>query len=73
MKVNPNGFAARLKFCANSSQRVNKNKTRIFFLANVKAQSKEDFSDKLGFKVNEDLGKYLRILLLHLKVTMNMY
>lgn len=52
---------------------MNKNKTRIFFLANVKAQSKEDFSEKLGFKVNEDLGKYLRILLLHLKVTMNMY
>ena len=53
-------------FCDASSQKVNAAKTKVFFFSrNVNHVQARELSQKLGFSLTSDLGKYLGVLLLH--------
>lgn len=55
-------------FCQSSGQKVNKEKTRIFFSNNVSWQHRIEINEALGWQRTEDLGKYLGVPLLHKRV-----
>ena len=52
-------------FCESSGQKVNSDKTRIYFSDNVCSQVREQISSSLGFQRTADLGKYLGVPLFH--------
>ncbi|KAL4336634.1 hypothetical protein AHAS_Ahas12G0029800 [Arachis hypogaea] len=60
-------------FCDSSGQKVNKEKTRIFFSKNVGHTVKDDIRRVLQFSIMQDLKKYLGVLILHSRVTKNTY
>ena len=50
-------------------KKINKSKTRVFFLKKVKRMVASQMSDTLGFSIMENLGKYLNTPLLHKRVS----
>lgn len=54
-------------FCESSSEKVSKEKTRIFFSHNVHWSVREEINNGLGFQRIDDLGRYLGINLHHHK------
>ena len=56
-------------FCEASGQKVNAQKTRVFFSHNVNHNIRSQLSDSLGFTMAADLGKYLGVPLHHKKVS----
>ena len=52
-------------FCASSGQKVNNQKSCVFFSKNVSLARKQDLSNALGMRLTSDLGKYLGIPLFH--------
>ena len=57
-------------FCQATGQRMNKDKTRIYFSKNVHFTRAVEMSQRMGVKLTGDLGKYLGIPLLHKKLTL---
>ncbi|KAH1056575.1 hypothetical protein J1N35_034640 [Gossypium stocksii] len=53
--------------------KVSVQKTKIYFLKNVKDDLKQQLSDNLGFARVNDLGKYLSVPLLHQMVSKGTY
>ncbi|XP_024039517.1 uncharacterized protein LOC112098126 [Citrus clementina] len=60
-------------FCASSREKVNKQKFQVFFSKNVKPCIVSNIGTALGFSVTTDLGNYLGMPLLHLRVSKAMY
>lgn len=60
-------------FCSSSGQKVNNEKTRVFFSANVHNHRRQEISDILGFSRTNDLGKYLGVPIHHGRVTKQTY
>lgn len=60
-------------FCNFSGQKVNANKTKVFFSRNVNHLKKEQICEIMGFGCTSDLGKYLGTPLLHKRVTRGTY
>ncbi|XP_057760081.1 uncharacterized protein LOC130980412 [Arachis stenosperma] len=60
-------------FCNSSGQRVNNEKTRVFFSNNINHNIREGVSEVLQFSRTNDLGKYLGVPLLHSRVTDSTY
>ena len=60
-------------FCATSSQKVNKEKTKMFFSRNVNHNYAKEICNNLGFSSIGDLGKYIGIPLHHRNVTKATY
>lgn len=60
-------------FCNSSSQKVNADKTRVFFSKNVNHTRAHQISGELGFRLTADLGKYLGALLHHGQVSRSTY
>ena len=56
-------------FCDAFDQKVNKDKTRVFFLGNVNYNRSREFGEYLGFQQSFDLDKNLGVPLLHKKVS----
>lgn len=56
-------------FCCKSSHRFNMQKNQIFFSKNVNHDLKVNISCSFGFSHEDNLGKYLEVLLLHQRVT----
>lgn len=54
-------------FCASSGQKVNYEKTRIYFLGNVHWLNRNLIVQQLGYQGTPDLGKYLGVPLHHQK------
>ncbi|KAF7830019.1 reverse transcriptase [Senna tora] len=52
-------------FCISSGQKVNADKTRVFFSRNVSFLGGGTLSNALGFTSTNDLGKYLGVPLIH--------
>lgn len=60
-------------FCTSSGQRVNKEKTRIFFSKNASPSIISDIGSSLGFKVTKNLGRYLGTPLIHGRKSRSLY
>ncbi|XP_012090889.1 uncharacterized protein LOC105648985 [Jatropha curcas] len=60
------------EFCE-SGQKVNANKTHVFFSKNVSSNLKMQMSRALGFKATDNLGKYLGVSLLHGRINLASY
>lgn len=60
-------------FCEALGQIINVAKTKILFLKNVSISLANSISMNNGFKVSKDLSKYLRIPLLHQRLTKQTY
>ncbi|XP_050207419.1 uncharacterized protein LOC126656837 [Mercurialis annua] len=56
-------------FCSASGQRVNKEKTKVFFSSKVSVNEGNILAASLGFSKTLDLGKYLGMPLIHGRVT----
>lgn len=56
-------------FCTSSGQKVNCDKTRVFFSKNVHWNVRNELSEALGFQRTDDLGKYLGVPVLHSRVS----
>ena len=52
-------------FCDMAGQKVNKNKSKIFFSPNVSVQVKLDICQQLGIQATNNLGRYLGFPILH--------
>ena len=52
-------------FCSSSGQKVNQNKSCVFFSKNVCLARHQELSDLLGFHLTSNLRKYLGVPLLH--------
>ena len=52
-------------FCNMAAQRINVNKSRIFFSPNVSGRKKNSICRKLGLMATQNLGRYLGFPLLH--------
>lgn len=61
------------QFCESSSQKVNVNKTRVFFSKNISTAKANQLSSFLGFQVTKDLGKYLGAPLIHNRHSKSIY
>lgn len=48
-------------FCNSSSQKINNDKTRIYFSRNVNWNVRQHISDSFGFQRMDGLGKYLGV------------
>lgn len=57
------------RFCEASGQKMNKNKTRVYFSRNVHISRGISLSHTMGIGLTGDLGKYLGIPLLHKKAS----
>ena len=55
-------------FCRSSGQKVNKDKSRIFFSKNVPLSIQCDIANRSGLRRSDDLGLHLGIPLLHKRV-----
>ena len=55
-------------FCASSSHKISKDKTRIFFSNNVHHVWANEIASAFGFTLTNDLGKYLGVPLHHSRV-----
>ncbi|EEF28146.1 conserved hypothetical protein [Ricinus communis] len=62
-----------LDFCTWSRQKINKAKTQVFFSKNVSGPLKQRIGGALEFAVTDDFGKYLRVPLLHSRITKHTY
>ena len=60
-------------YCWSSEAKVNKSKTKIFFSKNVGPREAQRLSDVLGYLATNDLGCYLGMPLLHLRVNKATY
>lgn len=60
-------------FCQSSGDKVNKEKTQIFFSKNVEPSTAKNISTTNGFSVTNNFGKYLGMPLLHNRVTKATY
>lgn len=56
-------------FCMNSGQKINADKTRVFFSKNVNHIRANQICSELGFQVTTDLGKYLGAPIHHGRVS----
>ncbi|KAL9809635.1 putative RNA-directed DNA polymerase [Arabidopsis thaliana] len=56
------------KFCVASGQKVNLEKSKIFFSGNVDRDLAKEISDESGIKATCDLGKYLGMPILHKRI-----
>ncbi|XP_073051702.1 uncharacterized protein [Primulina eburnea] len=61
------------KFCTSSGQRVNFQKSHIFFSRNVSATVANDISSTSGIPLTTDLGRYLGVPSIHRRVTNNLF
>lgn len=61
------------EFCKYSSQKVSNAKTRVFFSKIVGGNKRMEIYNLPGFSVNNYLGKYLVVPLLHKKVDKQTY
>lgn len=61
------------QFCLYSRQKVNVEKSKIFFSDNVSAQLAQAISNWSGFTKTNNLGKYMGVPLLHNKVSILIY
>lgn len=52
-------------FCLASGQKVNFQKSTVFFSLNVSNEVANDLSQNLGIAITQDIGKYLGFNLLH--------
>ena len=52
-------------FCELSRQKINSEKSRVFFSPNVDQTTKEDLCEILGFRSTSSLGKYLGFPIKH--------
>lgn len=57
------------RFCVSSRQKVNHEKTQVFFSKKFHWDRRKEISRTLGFSSTDDLGKYLGIPILHKRVT----
>lgn len=60
-------------FCGSSGQKVNPEKTRVFFSKNVSRETRKELSEAMGFQSTEDLGKYLGAPLIHQRSSRQSY
>lgn len=60
-------------FCKSSGQKVNLDKSGIFFSKNVEWQLKQQLTNELGIVAMNDLGKHLRILIFHKRTSRSTY
>ncbi|CAL1381633.1 unnamed protein product [Linum trigynum] len=61
------------RFCGASGERVNKDKSCVFFSKNTKDQVKTRISDTLGIQQTNNLGRYLGVPVIHGRVTKDTY
>lgn len=55
-------------FCRSSGQKVSEEKTRIFFSNNMDRGIQTQICSSSGFQVNNDLGKYLGVPIIHSRI-----
>ncbi|XP_061366310.1 uncharacterized protein LOC133309544 [Gastrolobium bilobum] len=60
-------------FAVSSGQKINLEKTRVFFSRNVKFGRAKEISDCLGINSTPNLGKYLGVFLNHSRVSKNSF
>lgn len=60
-------------FCGFSSQRISQAKIHIFFSNNVDTHVKRSIVQVADFQVTNEVGKYLRVPILHEKVDMRSF
>ncbi|GAU10423.1 hypothetical protein TSUD_421820 [Trifolium subterraneum] len=60
-------------FCSNSGQKINLNKSRVFFSRNIAEQNALMLSQGLGIEQTNDLGIYLGAPMLHQRASRNSY
>ena len=61
------------KYCRESGQKINLDKSRIYFSPNVRNELKEEISERLGIRETNNIGKYLGFPLKHRGVPRNPY
>ena len=61
------------KFCRESGQKINLDKSKIYFSPNVRKELKEEISERLGIRETNNIGKYLGFPLKHQGVPRNPY
>ena len=52
-------------FCVISSQKINEEKSRVYFSLNVDQNAREELCEVLGFRSMPSLGKYLGFSIKH--------
>ena len=60
-------------FCVASGEKVNENKSRVYFSENVGFTVRKEIASFLGFLPTSDLGKYLGVPLLHKNASRQAY
>ncbi|KAF7841372.1 ribonuclease H [Senna tora] len=60
-------------FCEASGQKVNVDKTIVYFSRNVHHVRRQEISSALGFTITDDMGKYLGVPLIHGRVNRHTY
>ncbi|XP_037491028.1 uncharacterized protein LOC105648182 [Jatropha curcas] len=60
-------------FCHNSGQKVNVEKTTVFFSKNVLSSQKRSLCQALGFRETTNFGKFLSMPLIHEKISKRTY
>ncbi|XP_010520746.1 PREDICTED: uncharacterized protein LOC104799794 [Tarenaya hassleriana] len=61
------------RFCEASGEKVNLNKTQLYFSANVRHDIRMQLADLAGFSVTTDLENYLGVPILHAKSSRNKF
>ena len=76
-KVDPCACYAKMelleKFCYESRQKINQDKSRVYFSPNVNGELKEEVCKRLGIQETHNIGMYLGFPLRHRGISRNPY